>query len=154
MSFISPLFSWLHIYIYIYIYIYMQSWKQWWDKTQIFILLYLCYLFIIDGEIKLKYLYFSEFHVWKQSAGISYLFYLKRNEQNTSIWNTKMRLQNLRFFNYVFLTLFKRILFKCLFKCLHLLINSNFLFNQFSSLIELIIQSFSVKQRVHPVEFH
>ena len=102
----------------------------------------------IDGEIKLKYLCYSEFHAWKQSSGISYLFYLKRNEQNTSIWNTKMQLQNLIFFNYVFLTLFKRTLFKCL----HLLINSDFLFKQFSSLIELIIQSFSVKQRLHLVE--
>ena len=79
----------------------------------------------IDGEIKLKYLCYSEFHAWKQSSGISYLFYLKRNEQNTSIWNTKMQLQNLIFFNYVFLTLFKIILFKCL----HLLINSDFLLN-------------------------
>ena len=47
-----------------------------------------------------------------------------------------------------FLTLFKRTLFKCL----HFLINSYFLFKQFSSLIELIIQSFFVKQRLHLVE--
>ena len=59
-----------------------------------------------------------------------------------------MELQNLIFFNYVFLTLFKRTLFECL----HLLINSDFLFKQFSSLIELIIQGFSVKQRLHLVE--
>ena len=101
-----------------------------------------------DGEIKLKYLCYSEFHALKQSSDILHLFYLKRNTQNTSIWNTIIQVQNLILFNYVFLTLFKITLFKCL----HFLINSYFLFKQFSSLIELIIQSFFVKQRLHLVE--
>ena len=102
----------------------------------------------IDGEIKLKYLCYSEFHSLKQSSDILHPFYLKRNTQNTSMWNAKIQVQNLILFNYVFLTLFKRTLFKCL----HLLINSDFLFKQFSSLIELIFQSFSVKQRLHLLE--